>query len=145
MILKAKAENDNEACSFQQADLTMWPLPSEGDLFDVAFSMECLYYLKPEEISVFLKKLSSRVIKTGGVLIFGIDHYEENLQCHGWAELNNCHMTLWKSHRWKEAVNEAGFEIIDMWRAAKRDDMAEGTLVIMARNEKSSNVVSEEL
>lgn len=146
MVLKARSENgDNENCSFQHADLTTWSLPSEESLFDVCFSMECLYYLKPEEISVFLQTLSSRVIRQGGILIFGIDHYEENLQCHGWAELNNCHMTLWKSNRWKEEVEEAGFKIVDMWRAAKRDDMAEGTLVIMARNEKSGNLISDEL
>ena len=146
MVLKAKVENKGiGACTFQEGDITKWSLDKEEDLFDVAFSMECLYYLRPEEISEFLRKLSLRIIKKGGILIFGIDHYDENLQCHGWSELNNCHMTLWKSSKWKEEVLEAGFEIIDMWRAAKRDGMPEGTLVIMARNEKLNYQIPDEL
>ena len=142
MVLKAQMENSgNPSCLFEHADLNTWSLQSKEALFDVAFSMECLYYLRPKEIGKFLRKLSTGTIKRGGVLIFGIDHYEENKDCHNWSRINNCHMTLWPSNRWKQEVEEAGFEIIDMWRAARRDGMLEGTLVIMARNTADDKIV----
>ena len=97
--------------------------------------MECLYYLQPEEIPVFLQSLSQQwVEKDGGLFMMGIDHYLENEECHGWGALNNTHMTLWGEARWREEVEKAGFEIVQQWRAAKREGMQEGTMVILARN-----------
>ena len=55
-------------------------------------------------------------------------------ECHSWGELNNCHMTLWSEGKWKEEVANAGFEVIDQFRAAKREGMKEGTMVIVAIN-----------
>lgn len=138
MIKKARKslpENErSEKVSFHQVDISDWT-PSEK--LDVAFSMECLYYLQPKQISSFFQSLASSWMKEDGLFIMGIDHYYENSDCHSWAELNKTHMTLWTERKWKEEV-EKEFDVVKQWRAANRDGMKEGTLVILAKKRKDN-------
>ena len=132
MILKAKAENDNEACTFQQADLTMWSLPSEGDLFDVAFSMECLYYL--QEPLAFLRALHDEWMRPGGRAVIGVDHYTENPASHDWGPSLNVHMALLSIEEWIEGLTEAGFVDVEAEQVGAKDGWS-GTLVLTARRQ----------
>jgi hypothetical protein len=95
--------------------------------------MEVMYYLDEAQVPSFLKNVNLNYLKSGGLFVMGIDHYMENLDCHGWSELNNTPMLLWSEERWRREVEEAGFEILDQWRAAKREGMSEGTMAIVAR------------
>ncbi|KAJ1443755.1 S-adenosyl-L-methionine-dependent methyltransferase [Ochromonadaceae sp. CCMP2298] len=134
MIKKAdmlKKAAGSTKCSFKQADLTTF---TPDTAYDVALSMEVLYYLQPEEIPPFLKALSDRWVKPSGLFVMGVDHYYENTESHGWAKLNNTHMTLWREAQWREEIERAGFEVLRQWRAAKREGMQEGTMAILARN-----------
>lgn len=43
-------------------------------------------------------------------------------------------MLLWPEQRWRKAVEDAGLEVLEAWRAAPgREDMVEGTLAMIAR------------
>jgi len=82
-----------------------------------------------------LAAVSRDWVVPGGLFVFGIDHFLENAACHGWAKLNNTPMLLWGEERWRLAVEAAGFEVLQAWRAAPgRPDMKEGTMAIIARN-----------
>ena len=125
MMIENAKQIDPEGI-YIQADLENWT-PSKP--VDLVHSMEVIYYLK--DIPGFLSKIRDEWLKKGGVLAFGIDHYFENISCHDWAEKVGVQMAMYSELEWREMVENAGFEIVDFFRAAKGENWA-GTLAIVA-------------
>ena len=125
MIERAK-EIDSEG-TYIHADLGSWQPKNPADLIH---SMEVLYYL--EDIPQFLESVNQYWLQKGGIFAFGIDHYLENENCHGWSEKVGTKMAMHSELEWREMVQNAGFEIVKMFRAAPRKDWV-GTLAIVAR------------
>ena len=137
MIEKAsRLESESGTDVLQQCDF----FHSSFDIFqppakvDVVFSMEVLYYLEESQLKTFLSSLRKNFIVPGGLLMFGIDHFLENEACHGWATLNKTFMLLWSEEKWKQVVEEAGFEVIHHYRAGRGPSFESGTLAIIARS-----------
>ena len=107
-------------------DLSSWD-PTEP--VDLVHSMEVLYYL--EDPSAFLERLVSTWLRPGGTLIIGLDHYEENPDCHDWQEAVGTRMLMRSEQEWVAMIDAAGFVSIESWRAAPRGGA--GTLAILAR------------
>ena len=84
---------------FFHSDLNAFAPPTP---LDVVFSMEVLYYLRPDAVRTLLASIRSQWLKPGGIFVLGLDHYYENTQCHGWATLNNTYMLLWTEEQWRE-------------------------------------------
>ena len=116
--------NGNYIC----ADLRTW---SPEEPVDLVHSMEVLYYL--DNIPDFLESVRMKWLQDGGIFAFGIDHYKENEVCHDWSEKVGTQMAMFSENEWHEMVENAGFEILRMFRAAPSDEWV-GTLAIVARN-----------
>jgi len=126
MIVRAD-EIDSDG-TYICADLQSF-LPSEP--VELVHSMEVLYYL--DDIPAFLKSVRCNWLQKDGIFAFGIDHYQENEECHDWSEKVGVRMAMFSESEWCDMVEEAGFEILRMFRAAPREEWA-GTLAIVARN-----------
>ena len=126
MIGRAK-EIDSQGI-YIHANLESWKPRKPVDLIH---SMEVLYYL--DDIPQFLERVNRYWLHKGGVLAFGIDHYLENEDCHDWSEKVGTEMAMHSESEWREMVQNAGFEIVQMFRAAPRKDWV-GTLAIVAKN-----------
>ncbi len=109
------------------ADLESW---SPNEPVELVHSMEVLYYLN--DIPSFLKSVRDNWLKSGGILAFGIDHYQENEECHGWSEKVGVGMAMFSESEWHEIVESVGFKILRMFRANKTEEWP-GTLAIIAR------------
>lgn len=72
MIAKANSLTNDKSCEFLHSDLLHFRPVKK---FDVAFSMEVLYYLSETQISSMLTTLSRDIIEKNGLFVFGIDHY----------------------------------------------------------------------
>jgi trans-aconitate methyltransferase len=72
MIIKANSLRTDQSCTFHHSDLLSFHPDTK---FDVAFSMEVLYYLSDTQVTSLLSSLSSNIIEDNGILVFGIDHY----------------------------------------------------------------------
>jgi len=140
MIEKAKSliyqgdkaiENSETNPAFYHSDLLSFHPTTK---YDVAFSMEVLYYLSEYQVPQFLSSLSKNVVSKNGLLVFGIDHYLENEDSHSWSAIHNTPMLLWSEERWSDEVTKAGFEVLHKWRSGKRENNPEGTMSIVARN-----------
>jgi trans-aconitate methyltransferase len=125
MIARARAIDP--AGDYVLADLTAW---QPGDRVDIVVSMEVLYYFKhPAKL---LRHIATNWLKPGGIAVMGIDHYRENSQSLTWPQDVGVHMTTWGEAKWREALEEAGFDVLRMWRAASGPGKA-GTLAMLAR------------
>ena len=125
MIERAK-EIDSEG-TYVHADLGTWKPEKTVDLIH---SMEVLYYLN--DIPKFLESVNQYWLHKGGVFAFGIDHYLENENCHDWSDKVGTKMAMHSELEWRRMVENAGFDIVQMFRAAPRKDWV-GTLAIIAR------------
>lgn len=110
-------------------------LPFEDASFDVAWSMEAVYYA-PDPDAV-LREVR-RVMKPGGAFHLLMDYYGENEASHGWPGDLDVDMSLRSQQEWCDALMEAGFQaaIADRLRAtaaeAEEWKRNEGTLYICA-------------
>lgn len=96
-------------------------LPFDDGSFDVAWSMEALYYAEdPDEVLREIK----RVLTTGGTFHMLIDHYEENEASHGWSDMVGVPLKLRSEAEWAYAFQMAFFQ--DVQVARLRDPDAEG-------------------
>jgi predicted TPR repeat methyltransferase len=93
--------------------------------------MEVLYYL--DDIPAYLESVRQNWLRKDGIFAFGIDHYQENQECHGWSDKVGVRMSMFSESEWRDMVEKAGFEILRMFRAASSEEWA-GTLAIVARN-----------
>ncbi|MBT3771926.1 MAG: class I SAM-dependent methyltransferase [Euryarchaeota archaeon] len=124
MIEKAKQLDQNG--TYIHTEIMHWDPPQPVELIH---SMEVFYYLKDTQglLNHLYKWLSN-----DGILIFGVDRYEENVTTHSWDTDVGCFMALHSEKEWMDFVENAGFEIVKKWRAATSSDWP-GTLAIMAK------------
>lgn len=121
---------DHLLASFEQ-------LPFPAGTFDVAFSMEALYYA--EDLEAALAE-TTRVLAPGGRLHALIDFYEENEASHGWPEMTGVAMHLLSEAGWVAALRAAGFDKVEHGRlraepgtGAEAWKVEHGTLHLVAR------------
>lgn len=88
-----------------QADFTALPFPDR--CFELAFSMETLYYA--EELDQALSEVR-RILVPGGELHALIDFYEGNPASAGWEAETGVPMHRLPPDGWVEALERAGFE-----------------------------------
>ncbi len=81
-------------------------LPFDDHAFDVAWSMEALYYAP--DVPAVLREVR-RVLRSGGALHVVIDFYGENEASHSWPDDVGVPMTLLSEAGWREALKAAGF------------------------------------
>lgn len=96
-------------------------LPFAGGVFDVAFSMEALYYAG--DVVEALGE-AFRVLGEGGVLHVLVDYYEENEASHAWPEMTGVPMHRLSEASWGEAFEAAGFVDVATGRVRVEDDLA---------------------
>ena len=75
MIAKANSLNVGPACEYYHSDLLGF---HPAVKYDVAFSMEVLYYLSEQQVSAMFSSLANNIVEKNGILVFGIDHYLGN-------------------------------------------------------------------
>jgi predicted TPR repeat methyltransferase len=109
------------------ADLSTW---NPDQPVDLVHSMEVLYYL--ENIQEFLNRVYTHWLREDGIFAFGIDHYYENMDCHGWSEKVGVHMAMYSENEWRQMVEKSGFKVIRMFRAAQTQEWA-GTLTFILK------------
>ncbi|MGB1586036.1 MAG: methyltransferase domain-containing protein [Thermoplasmatota archaeon] len=115
----ALAQKDRLNARYQVGDVH--DLPFDDGSFDVAWSMEALYYAEdPDEVLREIK----RVLTTGGTFHMLIDHYEENEASHGWSDMVGVPLKLRSEAEWAQAFQMAFFQ--DVQVARLRDLDAEG-------------------
>ena len=66
------SSNNGARQEFYHSDLLQFHPSSK---FDVAFSMEVMYYLSEDQVAAMLASLSNNIIAKNGLFIFGVDHY----------------------------------------------------------------------
>lgn len=84
-------------------------LPFDDDEFTHVFSMESIYYYA--DMASALREVR-RVISPGGVFLAVVDLYEENEPTHQWVEQLNVPVQLLSIPRYRELLNESGFDNI---------------------------------
>ena len=95
--------------------------------FDVVFSMEVFYYFKnPLKV---LKYINNYIIKPGGCMLVGIDHYFENTPSLSWSDDLNLNLQTYKIEEWKALFKDSGLKNVKSFQFGKKDSW-EGTLVI---------------
>jgi len=95
--------------------------------FDVVFSMEVFYYFKnPLKV---LKYINNYIIKSGGCMLVGVDHYFENTSSLSWSDALNLKLQTYKIEEWKAIFKDSGFKNVKTFQFGKKDSW-EGTLVI---------------
>ena len=109
------------------ADLSTW---NPDEPVDLVHSMEVLYYL--ENIQEILNRVYTHWLRDNGIFAFGIDHYYENMDCHGWSEKVGVHMAMYSENEWRQMVEKSGFKVIRMFRAAQTQEWA-GTLTFILK------------
>ena len=117
-----RAQNIDALGTYTLADLSSWNPESPVDL---VHSMEVLYYL--EDIVDFLNRVNRYWLKSNGIFAFGIDHYFENEDSHSWSEKVGVRMAMYSENEWREMVENAGFNVLRMFRAAQTPEWP-GTL-----------------
>ena len=90
------------------ADFLTWEAPHRN--FAVIFSMEVFYYFPDLQEGL---DIAYRLLKPGGTLWVMVDHYEENLHSHGWAEKLDTPMQRWLMAEYRQGFRQAGFIAVD--------------------------------
>lgn len=123
MIDKALKSDLNN--SYSCADLSNW---NPNKPVDIVHSMEVVYYLK--DPFAYLQNVYDYWLNTGGILIFGLDFYEENTVSHSWPE--DCGvstMQLFTEDHWVGLLHDAGFSNVESFRYGSKEGWA-GTLIL---------------
>jgi predicted TPR repeat methyltransferase len=126
MIDKAQKLDPNN--SYTCADLSSW---NPNAPVDIVHSMEVLYYLN--DPFSFLQNVYDSWLKAGGVLIFGLDFYKENVDSHSWPE--DCGvstMHLFSKDHWLRLLNDVGFSNTLSYQYGYKKGWA-GTLILKGK------------
>lgn len=121
-----RAKQIDQKGTYINTEIMTW---SPSKPVDLIHSMEVFYYLKDTQS---LLDHMFKWLNKDGILIFGVDRYEENIASYSWDKEVGCFMALHSEDEWVGIVESAGFEIAKKWRAATRPDWV-GTLAIMAK------------
>jgi len=98
-----------------------------NDEFDIVFSMEVFYYFKnPLKVLSYIYK---NILKSGGCMLMGVDHYLENKSSLSWSKDLNLELKTYSIEQWKANFNEVGFSNIKTFQFGAKENW-EGTLVI---------------
>ncbi len=116
----ARSEAAAPTAWFHQGDFAHIPRPN--DHFDVAWSMEALYYAAdPDAVLAEVH----RVLKPDAPFHMVIDHYEENEASHSWPDDVGVPMSLRSEAAWIAAFEAAGFHDVMAHRLRAADPDAE--------------------
>jgi trans-aconitate methyltransferase len=122
-----KAKNIDPEGHYVLAQLPQW---SPNENFDLAMSMEFMYYLQQPQ--KFLATVFRDWLNSNGWIVFGIDHYLENESSHNWPEKLGVHMTTLSEQDWKNCLESIGFQHVSSSRTGASDGWA-GTLILMGQ------------
>lgn len=95
--------------------------------FDIVFSMEVFYYFK--DPLYVLNYVYKHILKSGGCMILGIDHYLENKSSLSWSKDLDLNLKTYSIEQWKSNFNKAGFKNIKNFQFGFKENWS-GTLVI---------------
>ena len=97
------------------------------DEFDIVFSMEVFYYFKdPQYVLNYIYK---NILKSGGCMILGVDHYLENKSSLSWSKDLDLSLKTYSIEQWKSNFEKAGFKNIHTYQFGAKENW-DGTLVI---------------
>ncbi len=97
------------------------------DEFDIVFSMEVFYYFKdPQYVLNYIYK---NILKSGGCMILGVDHYLENKSSLSWSKDLDLSLKTYSIENWQANFIKAGFQNIKTYQFGAEENWA-GTLVI---------------
>jgi len=122
MIKKAIAKDPNS--DYFQLDIETMDYK---DKFDIVFSMEVFYYFK--DPLYVLNYIYKHILKPGGCMILGIDHYIENKSSLSWSKDLDLSLRTYSIEQWKSNFEKAGFKNINTYQFGAKENWA-GTLVI---------------
>jgi len=122
MIKKAIAKDPNS--DYFQLDIETMDYK---DKFDIVFSMEVFYYFK--DPLYVLNYIYKHILKPGGCMILGIDHYIENTSSLSWSKDLDLSLRTYSIEQWKSNFQKAGFKNIHTYQFGAKENWA-GTLVI---------------
>lgn len=100
---------------------TFEELPFADGVFDLAFSMEALYYA--DDLGRALAE-AARVVADGGEVHALVDYYEENPESLDWPEQTGVDMHRLSEEGWAQAFRQAG--LVDVGTERVRADEGEG-------------------
>ena len=102
MIGRAKKMAGRGLEEYHAASLEGW----ESAPFDVAFSMESLYY-SPSVPDALSKAYS--LIVPGGIFVCGTDYYAENAETARWGDEMGIALHMYSEAEWADMFRDAGF------------------------------------
>ena len=109
MALSCTSDRDQLALVSPLADAE-GAVPDASEAFDAIFSMEVFYYVA--DLSQALAEVA-RILKPGGLFACVVDFYRENPDSHSWPEDVGVSMRLLSAEEWKEAMTEAGLNVVE--------------------------------
>jgi len=121
----AKARKTNPEGDYVLAGLPNW---APADSYDLAISMEFMYYL--EDPFSFLKTIHDDWLGPKGCLAFGIDHYAENPSSLSWPSSLGLELATLSEKDWVSSMWDAGFTNVESSRVEVRENWS-GTLVVV--------------
>ena len=122
MIQKA-IEKDSYS-EFFQFDIEKMDYKGE---FNIVFSMEVLYYFKdPLKVLNYIHK---HLLKMGGCMIVGVDHYLENSSSLSWDKDLGLELKTLSIDEWRSTFKQVGFKNIQLYQFGAKENWS-GTLVI---------------
>ena len=122
MIRKARTIDEHGA--YFHSDLMEWTPSQKADF---VHSMEVIYYFKHPEKLIF--HINENWLRSGGVMIMGMDYYDENLKCHLWPTDLNTYMKLLSKNAWIDLFNDCGLTKVIAFQTNVSNDFP-GTLVV---------------
>jgi trans-aconitate methyltransferase len=94
---------------------------------DVVFSMEVFYYLDNPRKTI--QYIIDNILNEGGILIIGLDHYQENTPSLSWPNDLNVHMHTYSINDWSEILQDLGLINITTNKFGSNKEWG-GTLVL---------------
>ena len=122
-----KATSKDSSHKYSQGILPDW---SPGRRFDLVHTMEFLYYL--DDPAGMISIIHDEWLEQDGILVAGVDHYQEHEESLTWPDHVGVHMTTLSIEEWKSAMVNAGFKNVEIHQVAGKENFP-GTLVMMGR------------
>lgn len=122
MIQKAMEKDPNS--EYFQFDIEKMDYKGE---FNIVFSMEVFYYFSdPLKVLNYIYK---NILKSGGCMIMGVDHYLENTSSLSWGKDLGLELKTLSIDEWEATFKQVGFKNIKLNQFGAKENWS-GTLVI---------------
>ena len=118
-----KAIKSDKQSNYYQLDIETMDYK---DQFDIVFSMEVFYYFK-DPVYV-LNYIYKNILKKGGCMLLGIDHYLENKDSLSWGKDLELGLQTLSIEMWKSNLINTGFKNIQLYQFGAKENWS-GTLV----------------